>query len=54
MAIYTALFTPSHIHISGKHLDKCTKEFEYRFNSRQNPQEMFPELISTYPGQPKK
>lgn len=39
----------THIHVSGKHLEKYAKEFEYRFNSRQNPSLMFPELISTYP-----
>ena len=44
----------THIQVSGKHLHKYTKEFEYHFNSRQNPQEMFPLLISTNPEQPKK
>lgn len=39
----------THIHVSGKHLEKYTKEFEYRYNSRKNPSAMFPELISTYP-----
>jgi transposase len=27
----------THIHVSGKHLAKYAKEFEYRFNSRKNP-----------------
>lgn len=39
----------THIHVSGKHLEKYAKEFEYRFNSRENPSQMFPELISSYP-----
>ncbi len=39
----------THIHVSRQHLQTYTKEFEYRFNSRQNPERMFPELISTYP-----
>jgi len=38
----------THTHVSKKHLDKYTKEFEYRFNSRKNPEEMFPELLSTF------
>src|SRR3954471_8300239 len=27
----------THIHVSKKHLHKYAKEFEYRFNSRENP-----------------
>jgi transposase len=42
----------THVHVSRKHLDKYTGEFEYRFNSRKNPEKMFPELISIYPEQP--
>jgi len=38
----------THIHVSGKHLDKYTDEFEYRFNSRENPSAMLPELLSTF------
>ncbi len=41
--------TSTHIHVSGKHLEKYSKEFEYRFNSRKNPDQMFPELISSFP-----
>lgn len=44
----------THVHVSGKHLEKYAKEFEYRFNSRETPSEMFPELISTFPKQEKK
>jgi transposase len=38
----------THIHVSEKHLAKYAKEFEYRFNSRKNPEQMFPELISNF------
>jgi transposase len=38
----------THIHVSGKHLDKYAGEFEYRFNSRNHPDQMLPELLSTY------
>lgn len=39
----------THIHVSPKYLSTYVKEFEYRFNSRKNPETMFPELISTFP-----
>jgi transposase-like protein len=39
----------THIHVSKKHLHKYTKEFEYRFNSRENPAGMFPALVSQFP-----
>ena len=38
----------THVHVSKKHLEKYAKEFEYRFNSRAQACQMFPELISTY------
>lgn len=38
----------THIHVSRQHLQKYASEFEYRFNSRHRPQEMLPELLSTY------
>jgi len=38
----------THIHVSEKHMEKYTKEFEYRFNSRKNPDQMFPALISSF------
>lgn len=38
----------THIHVSRKHLVKYAKEFEYRFNSRKNPEKMFPELLSSF------
>lgn len=38
----------THIHVSGKHLGKYAKEFEYRYNSRKNPAEMFPELLNSF------
>lgn len=38
----------THIHISGKYLDRYAGEFEYRFNRRHNPETMLPELLSTF------
>lgn len=38
----------THIHVSRDHLQKYLDEFEYRYNTRENPSSMFPELISTY------
>ncbi len=38
----------THVHVSPKHLEKYAKEFEYRFNSRNHPQQMLPELLSTF------
>ena len=35
----------THIHVSGKHLEKYLKEFECRYNYRKNPELMFPALI---------
>jgi len=39
----------THIHVSGKHLAKYAGEFEYRFNSRNHPEKMLPELLSVFP-----
>lgn len=39
----------THIHVSGKHLEKYSKEFEYRYNSRKNPSLMVSELLTTFP-----
>ncbi len=39
----------THVHVSKRHLSKYSNEFEYRYNSRQHPSQMFPELISTFP-----
>lgn len=44
----------THIHVSGKHLAKYAKEFEYRFNRRQEPHRMLPELLSTFQPLPSK
>jgi transposase len=38
----------THIWVSGKHLGKYAKEFEYRFNRRSEPHRMLPELLSTF------
>lgn len=40
--------TGTHVHVSGKHLDKYADEFEYRFNSRHHPEKMISELLSTF------
>jgi transposase-like protein len=41
----------THIHVSKKHLHKYAKEFEFRFNSREHPAEMFSTLVSQFPKQ---
>lgn len=38
----------THIHVSGKHLPKYAKEFEYRFNRRTRPEKMLSELLTTF------
>ncbi|MBV7259284.1 IS1595 family transposase [Erythrobacter crassostreae] len=38
----------THVHVSGKHLWKYAKEAEYRFNRRHRPEQMLPELLSTF------
>ena len=35
----------THVHVSGKHLSKYVKEFEYRYNRRKQPETMFDELV---------
>lgn len=44
----------THIHVSGKHLWKYAKEAEYRFNRRDRPSLMLPELLSTFQPLPPK
>jgi transposase-like protein len=39
----------AHIHVSKKHLHKYAKEFEYRFNRRENASAILPELLSQFP-----
>jgi hypothetical protein len=34
--------------VSGKHLEKYAKEFEFRFNRRGRAEAMFSELLSTF------
>jgi len=38
----------THIHVSGKHLAKYLVEFEYRFNLRHAPDQMFPRLMVSF------
>lgn len=38
----------THIWVSSKHLSKYAKEFEFRFNRRNDPASMFPALISNF------
>ena len=38
----------THTSVSAKHLGRYVKEFEYRFNRRNRPGEMLPELLSTF------
>ncbi len=44
----------THIHVSGKHLHKYAKEAEYRFNRRDCPETMLPELLGTFGPLPSK
>jgi transposase len=39
----------THVHVSGKHLQKYAGEFEYRYNRRRRPAAMLPELLGTFP-----
>ena len=36
----------THVHVSGKHLQKYVKEFEYRYNRRKQPDRMLADLLS--------
>ena len=36
----------THIHVSGRHLNKYLKEFEFRYNYRKRPELMFPTLLA--------
>ena len=36
----------THVHVSRKHLQTYVKEFEYRYNMRQNPGRMFDRLLA--------
>ena len=40
--------TGTHVSVSPKYLGIYAKEFEFRFNRRNRPETMFPELISTF------
>ena len=37
----------THIHVSKKCLRKYLKEFEFRYNYRNKPEQMFPDLLSS-------
>ena len=37
----------THVHVSGKHLEKYVKEFEYRYNRRNDPSSMFGDLLAS-------
>jgi transposase len=39
----------THVHVSGKHLQKYAGEFEYRYNRRKRPGKMVDELLSVFP-----
>ena len=36
----------THVHVSGKHLEKYAKEFEYRYNRRKQPERMLSDLLA--------
>lgn len=36
----------THVHVSGKHLQKYVKEFEYRHNRRKRPNAIFSDLVA--------
>ena len=38
----------THVRVSGKHLQKYVKEFEYRYNRRKRPEKMFDELLAAF------
>jgi len=38
----------THGHVSGKHLEKYTREFQYRYNRRLYPERMLPELLGRF------
>ena len=38
----------THVHVSGKHLQKYVKEFEYRYNRRNRPWTMFADLVARF------
>ena len=37
----------THVHVSGKHLQKYVKEFEYRYNRRKRPAAIFGDLVAS-------
>ena len=39
----------THVHVSGKHLEKYVKEFEYRYNRRNQPERILSDLLAFQP-----
>ena len=39
----------THVSVSGKHLERYVKEFEFRFNRRMRPETMMAELLTRFP-----
>ncbi len=39
----------THVSVSGKHLERYVKEFEFRFNRRMRPEAMLAELLTRFP-----
>lgn len=38
----------THVHVSGKHLQKYVKEFEFRYNRRKRPRTMFADMVARF------
>ena len=38
----------THVHVSRTHLQKYVKEFEYRYNRRKRPEQMFDDLVANF------
>lgn len=39
----------THIHVSSAYMENYAKEFEYRYNSRKNPNQMISDLLTVFP-----
>ena len=38
----------THVHVSGKNLQKYVKEFEFRYSRRKRPTTIFADLVSNF------